>query len=75
MNWAAWAPAIVAVISALIVIGRTVGRIDDQEKTLEQHHNRIGIVENTTMQHSLQIAESKGWRDGFKAGKAADEAQ
>lgn len=68
MNWAAWGPTIIAVITAIFVFGKTAGRIDDQEKTLSQHHDRLGIVENKTIEHSIQIAEAKGWREGFKAG-------
>lgn len=74
MNWAAWGPTIVSLVTAIFVIGKTMGRIEDQEKTLVLHHERIGVVENKTASHDIAIAEQKGFRDGFKAGKNEAEA-
>lgn len=72
-NLEAWLPAIISVIASIIVVGKTVGRIDNQEITLKQHHDRIGAVENKTIEHSIEIAESRGWQKGFKAGKSDQE--
>lgn len=72
-NLEAWLPAVISVIASIIVIGKTVGRIDNQEITLKQHHDRLGAVESKTIEHSIQIAEARGWRKGFEAGKAHQE--
>jgi hypothetical protein len=74
MNWAAWGPTIISIVVGIVVIGKTIGRIDNQEKTLAQHDDRIVAVEDKTAAHDIAIAKSEAWREGFKAGKTEAES-
>jgi hypothetical protein len=60
MNWAAWSPTIIAVLTAVFVAGQVKGRINGQEKTLAKHDLLI-------TGHGVAIAELKAWRDGYNA--------
>lgn len=81
MNWAAWGPTIVSVVTMIFVAGMTYGRIKGQEVTLKRHDGELkenrDAVENLRDEHGaridtleLQAERSKGWREGFEMGKS-----
>lgn len=75
MNWSAWAPAIITVIGWIFTMGLTVGRINDQEKTLEDHHERLGEHTNKLESHAIAIAEGKAWREGYNSAAKKHEVR
>lgn len=66
---AAWAPAIITVITAIFIAGKIAGRIQGQESTLLRHENQLGEHEDRLNEHAVKIATSQAWQDGYKAGK------
>lgn len=69
--WAAWAPAIIAVFTAIFISGQVTGRIKDQEKTLLNHDERLDGHDTTLGQHAIAIAKAESWREGYNAGKGS----
>ena len=68
--WAAWAPTIVAVLTAIFVSGQIAGRIKHQEEALKEHHARLDEHGETLVVHAVAIAENKAWREGYNAAMA-----
>jgi hypothetical protein len=72
MNFAAWLPAIITLVSVIFIAGQVTGRIKDQEKTLEKHDGRLNAHDSTLIDHAVRIARSEGFTQGFNAGSHHD---
>lgn len=59
---AAWAPAVVSLVTAIFMAGMYVSKIKDHDKRLDRHENTLGV-------HAVEIAEHKAWRDGYNAAQ------
>lgn len=70
MNWAAWGPTIVAVVTAIFIAGQITGRIKDQEKTITDHHMRLGGHDTKLEDHGTRLAKAEAWREGYNAGRS-----
>lgn len=68
MNWAAWGPTIVAVVTMIFTAGALVGRIRDQETTLVDHHDRLDGHDTKLESHAIAIAKMESWKEGYNAG-------
>lgn len=67
MNWAAWGPTIIAVISAIFIAGQVSGRIKGQEKTLVLHNTRLNGHDEDIKALAIKAAKSEGWMEGYRA--------
>jgi len=74
MNLAAWAPAIVTAVIAIVTVvfisGQLTGRIEGQEKTLVKHNDRLDDHDDKLSEHSAELAGHKAWREGYNAGRS-----
>jgi hypothetical protein len=61
MDWAAWGPTIVAVVTAIFIAGQVTGRIKEQEKTLDGHDLKLES-------HGHSITRMESWTEGYNAG-------
>ncbi|MGH2505893.1 MAG: hypothetical protein ACRDHZ_00500 [Ktedonobacteraceae bacterium] len=68
MDWAAWGPTIVAVITAIFIAGQISGRIKDQEVTIKDHHDRLDGHDDKLETHAIQLTRIEAWKDGYNAG-------
>lgn len=68
-QWAAWAPAIITLLTVIFGAGRIYGRIGGQERTLKRHDDDIENHARRLDGHDIELAVSRGWRDGYNAGK------
>jgi hypothetical protein len=75
MNWAAWGPTIVAIVTAIFTAGLVTGRIRDQEKTLVDHHDRLNSHDTDIRSLSDRQARSEAWREGYSAGSTKARGQ
>lgn len=64
-----WAPAAIAVVTAIYTGGALVGRIKNQEITLKEHHDRLDNHDDRLSSLDVKAAESKAWREGYNVGK------
>ena len=71
VNWAAWGPTIVSVLTMIFVAGKTYGRINGQELTLKRHDNWLIEHDGKISTLQDQAIYAKAWREGFDTGKAA----
>lgn len=69
MNWAAWGPTVIAVVTAIYTAGAVVGRIKGQERTIARHDNHLKQHDDVLSTHAVQIAKAESWREGYAAGK------
>jgi hypothetical protein len=70
MDWAAWGPTIVAIVTAIFIAGQVTGRIKDQEKTLAHHDNRLDGHDLKLDAHSQSITRMESWTEGYNAGSS-----
>jgi hypothetical protein len=68
MNWAAWGPTIVAAVTMIFTAGMTLGRINDQEKTLKRHDDWLLEHSGKIGHLELESAKSQGFREGLSFG-------
>lgn len=68
MNWASWAPTIVAIVTAIFVTGQVTGRIKDQEKALDGHEQRLDGHDLKLENHALELVKINAFNEGYKAG-------
>jgi hypothetical protein len=68
MDWAAWGPTLVAIITAVFIAGQVSGRIKDQEKTLVEHHGRLDEHDVKLETHGNAITRMEAWKEGYNAG-------
>lgn len=69
MDWAAWGPTAVAIVTAIFIAGQITGRIKNQEITLKEHHDRLGGHDVDIKDHADRLARSEAWREGYNAGR------
>lgn len=68
MNWAAWGPTIVAVVTAIFTAGLLTGKLKDQAEKLIDHHDRLGAHDVAIGSLSDRQARLEAWREGYAAG-------
>ena len=73
IDWAAWGPTIVAIITCVFFAGglraqqsETVKRVNAHDLQLEDHTKDITV-------HSVQIGKLEAWRDGYASARAVYE--
>jgi hypothetical protein len=74
MNWAAWGPTLVAIVTAIFSAGLTVGRLRGQEKTQREHRSWLLAHDDVLKDHGTRLAKSEGWREGFAAARREEES-
>lgn len=70
-TWAAWAPAIITLISVVFLAGQITGRIKDQEDTLKNHNDRLNDHDGRLGDLDVAVAKAESWREGYNAGKGS----
>lgn len=68
MDWAAWGPTLVAIVTAIFIAGQVTGRIKEQEKTLEHHDERLDGHDLKLESHGQSITRMEAWTEGYNAG-------
>lgn len=87
INWAAWGPTIVSIITAIFIAGMMYGKLKEHDKHLEQHDDQFetmndrfdGEIEALKIRLGLgevELAKLQAWRDGYNAavGRATSQA-
>jgi hypothetical protein len=70
VDWAAWGPTLVAIVTAIFIAGQVTGRIKDQEIVLKRHDLRLDGHDDKLGEHSVALAESKAFQSGYTGGYA-----
>jgi hypothetical protein len=70
MNWAAWGPTIVAIVTAIFTAGLLTGRIRNQETTLVEHRKWLLGHDVKFMDHGERLARAEAWSAGYAAATA-----
>lgn len=70
MDWAAWGPTIVAIVTAIFVAGQVTGRVKDQEKMLASHDTRLNGHDADIKSLGTRMTASEAWTEGYNAGRA-----
>jgi len=68
-TWAAWAPTLTTIIAVIFGSGIIYGRISGQERTLKRHDDTLQDHGEQLDRHELELAEGRGWKRGYDAGK------
>lgn len=67
MDWAAWGPTIVSIVTAIFIAGMMYGKIKDHDKVLLQHTEEIEGVKTRIGLGEIELAKLQAWRDGYNA--------
>ena len=67
IDWAAWGPSIVSVVTAIFIAGMMYGKQKDHDLHLAKHDTEIEDVKIRVVQGEIDIAKLQSWRDGYNA--------
>jgi hypothetical protein len=74
MDWAAWGPTIVSIITAVFIAGMMYGKQKDHTKLLDEHTEKFELVDNEFDKvktriglGEIELAKLQAWRDGYNA--------
>jgi hypothetical protein len=70
MDWAAWGPTIVSLITAIFIAGMMYGKIKDHDGHLSKHDGELGNVLIRLSAGEIEVAKLQAWRDGYNAAAA-----
>ena len=69
MDWAAWAPAIISLMAALIVIGGYLAVVREHGKRLDDHDTLHKETEKHDAEQDVALAKLQSWNEGFGAAR------
>lgn len=78
IEWAAWGPTIVSIVTAIFIAGMMYGKLKQHDKHLEHHDDEFesmntrfdGEIEALKIRLGLgevELAKLQAWRDGYNA--------
>lgn len=74
MNWEAWGPTIISIITAIFVAGMLYGKQRDHTEHLANHDIKFAEVTDEFDQikariglGEIELAKLQAWRDGYNA--------
>jgi hypothetical protein len=67
MDWAAWGPTVVSLVTAIFIAGMLYGKINDHDKHLVKHDEDFGSVFVRLSAGEVEVAKLQAWRDGYNA--------
>ena len=78
MDWAAWGPTIVSVITCIFCAGVLYSRLNSHADKLREHDENfrddkkeLELIKSTSSLQAVKIGMLEAWRDGYAAAKAA----
>jgi hypothetical protein len=69
MDWAAWGPTIVSIISAIFFAGVIYSRLITHGQVLKNHAEALKDVDIKLEDHGIKISRLEAFREGYAAGK------
>ena len=69
MDWAAWGPTIVSVITCIFFAGVLWSTQSDHTKRLDEHDAQLDDHTRDLTAHSIELGRLTAFRDGYAAGK------
>lgn len=73
MDWAAWGPTVVSIITCIFFAGVLYSNQNNHDKRLKNHEHQIEDDRKTLGAHAIKIAMLESWRDGYAAARAVYE--
>jgi hypothetical protein len=67
IDWAAWGPTIVSLITAIFIAGMMYGKIKDHDGHLAKHDEELGTMLVRLGVGEIEVAKLQAWRDGYNA--------
>lgn len=67
MNWAAWGPTIVSLVTAIFIAGMMNQKLKDHDQKFIVHDTEIEAVKVRVGLGEIEIAKLQAWRDGYNA--------
>jgi archaellum component FlaF (FlaF/FlaG flagellin family) len=69
MDWAAWGPTIISVITCIFFTGVLWSTQNNHAKRLDDHDTQLDDHTRDLNNHSIDIGMLKAFREGYAAGK------
>jgi hypothetical protein len=70
MDWAAWGPTIVSIITCVFFAGVLYSNQNNHSKRLNEHDTQLDDHTKDITSHSVKIGMLEAWRDGYAAATA-----
>ena len=69
MDWAAWAPAIISLMTGLLILRGYISVVKEHTRRLDAHENIHRETERHDAAQDVAIAKLEAWNDGFGAAR------
>lgn len=73
MDWAAWGPTIVSLISCIFFAGVLYSKQSSNSERLAVHDGQLNDHTKDLTSHAVKIGMLESWRDGYAAARSAYE--
>ena len=75
MDWTAWGPTIVSIITCIFFAGVLWSTQNNHGKRLDAHDELFEEQSNKITENALDIRELKSWKEGYNAARAMYQQQ
>jgi archaellum component FlaF (FlaF/FlaG flagellin family) len=73
MDWAAWGPTIVSLISCIFFAGVLYSKQSSNSEKIAVHDEQLNDHTKDLTSHAVKIGMLESWRDGYAAARTAYE--
>ena len=70
MEWAAWGPTIVSVITCFFFAGVLYANQHDHSKHLTEHDMQLDEHTRDLTAHAVQLGKLEAWKEGYAAARS-----
>jgi hypothetical protein len=70
IDWNGWIPAIISLITALIILGGYLAVVREHGRRLDEHDLLHKETEKHDAQQDVALAKLEAWKDGYSAARA-----
>ena len=70
MDWAAWGPTIVSIITCIFFAGVLYSNQNNHSKRLDEHSEQIDDDRKTLNEHAVKIGMLESWKEGYAAARS-----
>jgi hypothetical protein len=70
IDWAAWAPALISLLTGLILLGGYLAVIREHGRRLDDHDELHKETEKHLGAQDVALAKLEAWKDGYSAARA-----
>lgn len=67
MNWEAWGPTIVSIVTAVFMAGMLYGKLKENSEKIDNLDTEMESIKVRVGLGEIELAKLQAWRDGYNA--------